>query len=398
MMDDLDISAIIKAVLTPHADRPRGALIEMKPGDQLSARVLKIAQDGRVWMELGGSRAVAQIGFPVQIGQRLQLRVVTTGSVLQLKVDSGGSEDKSFQHLPHTDFLQVVSRNDRKRFVNIVARMTPKGHGLAAMAAVRPGVQASLAKISTAFEHIPVGDSAQEISRWVKRVVEDRGVLFEKQLADAATATAGAVRSGIHETSSGTPVHVVISNNVKSQLIQIRNNLTQIVENPSATDELNAGDIRFLRRTVEQLLGHIEQQQDRAVANWQDGDIQQTFVHTLELPNQKKPVQLKVFYPRKEGKETDHQQHRMALLLNMDALGLMRVDLAMLSRKLTIGFFVAHTAVKQLMEDHIQKVETALAGQFDEVLINVTVSQKKIKQFDQHDHRGAESGRIDLNA
>lgn len=397
MIDNLDISAIIKAVLMPHAGQSGGPLSHMKPGDQLSGRVLKIANDGRVLMDLGGNRAFAQIGFPVEIGQQLQLRVVATGSVLQLKAESGQGKDRSSQTLPHTNFLQTISRNDRRRFIDMVGRISATGHGTASKAAMSTGIGALLAKISTAFEQMPVQDSVQEISRWLKKVVEDRGVLFEKQLADAAMETSGTARSGLKENSPDTPVRVMISKNVKPHLIQVRSDLARFAEHLSVADELDAGDIRFLRRTVDQMLGHIEQQQDRAVTGWRDGDMQQAFVHTLEVPNQKKPVHLKVYYPRKGAEKTDQQQHRMALLLDMDALGLMRIDMTMMSRQLVVGFFVESTTVQDLMEAHIQKVETALAGHFDEVLVNVSVSPKKINQFDQKDHGGAESGRIDLN-
>jgi hypothetical protein len=394
MVYGMDISAIIQAVLAPREDRAGRALIDMKPGDRLSGQVLKIAQDGRVLMDLGGNRALAQIGFPVQIGQRLTLRVVTAGSVLHLKAESGHSGDRCWEKMSHTNFLQAISGKDRKRFIDIVGRISAKGHGAAPLLS---GIQESLVKIGTVFENVPMDDSAQQIGRWVKKVVEYRGVLFEKQLADAVMQTSENSGSGVEKKMADTPVRVVISENVKSHLIRIRNDLSQLAVNSSVADKQEAGDIRFLRRTVDQLLGHIEQQQDRIAASRRDGDIQQTIVHTLELPNPKKPLQLKVYYPRKGANKADNQQYRMALLLDLDALGPMRIDLAMMSRQLRVGFFVASAAVKQMMEGPIQKVETALIGRFDEVQVNVAVSQKKIKNFDKRDPVGTQRGRIDLN-
>jgi flagellar hook-length control protein FliK len=164
-----------------------------------------------------------------------------------------------------------------------------------------------------------------------------------------------------------------------------------------AADKLDSYEVRFLRQCVDQLLGHIEQQQERAVASWRDGETQHAFVHTLELQDQKRPVQLKVYYPKKGGRDAEHQQHRVALLLDMDALGAVRVDLAMMDRQLMMGFFVESKGVQKLMEQHIQKVETSLAGQFDIIQINVAVSQEKIAQFNKADFGKSDNGRINLN-
>ena len=392
----MDISAIIKAVLTPHEDRPGTQLLEMKPGDQISGRVLKIANDGRVLMDLGSRRAFAQIGFPVKIGQRLQLQVVTTGSVLHLKAETGRGS-KGIHPMPaNPDFSGAINHEDQKRLVEILGRLAKGGHGVTTGDGTTANIRTTLQQLTTIFETIPMADSTQRISRWLKKAVENRGILFEKQLADSLEEISGRRGRSTEKTQTVLPARILITQNVKPQLLQVQHYLAHMGESDPVANQLNTRDIRFLQRSVDQLIGHIEQQQGRAVASWKEGDLQQVFIHSLDLPDHKKPVQLKVIYPRKGERKVENQQFRMAMLLDMDAIGLVRVDLAMTSRQLSIGFFVGNTGVQQLVQDHIQEVENALAGQFDVVQVNVSVSPKNIKQFHEDDSSRVATGRIDL--
>ncbi len=166
----MDISAIIKAVLTPHEDRPGTQLLEMKPGDQISGRVLKIANDGRVLMDLGGRRAFAQIGFPVKIGQRLQLQVVTTGSVLHLKAETGRGSKGTHPMPAIPDFSGAINHEDQKRLVEILGRLAKGGHGVTTGDGTTANIRTTLQQLTTIFETIPMADSTQRISRWLIRL------------------------------------------------------------------------------------------------------------------------------------------------------------------------------------------------------------------------------------
>ena len=231
----------------------------------------------------------------------------------------------------------------------------------------------------------------------MKKAVDHRGVLFEKQLADVASEISKVKGVGSDKNPPDKSVGVIITRDIKSQLIQLKHYFLQMGGQDPSADKLDSNEVRFLRQCVDQLLGHIEQQQERAVASWRDGETQHAFVHTLALQDQKRPVQLKVYYPKKDGRDAEHQQHRMALLLDMDALGVVRVDLAMMASQLVIGFFVESKGVQELVEQHIHKVETSLDGQFDIIQINVAVSQEKIAQFNKADLGRTDNGRINLN-
>ena len=65
---------------------------------------------------------------------------------------------------------------------------------------------------------------------------------------------------------------------------------------------------------------------------------------------------------------------------------------------LHIGFFVASEALKAYFQKEIQSVETALAGKFQQLQLEVYVSREKIDRFYHEDLDATASGRIDINA
>jgi hypothetical protein len=395
-MDAMDITAIIKAVLAPHKEGTGSSMIALKPGDQLTGRVLKIASDGRVLLDLGGKRAFAQIDFPVKTGQNLQLQVVDSGALLHLRAISTQSGPQTVRRLPHTDFSRAISLKDQGRFIDIVSRMVGESHGMKSGKAMPTNIQDALANIKTVFDTIPMGRTTQQISNWVKNAVDHRGLLFEKQLADAASEISKNTRVSSDKNQQVQPARIIITRNTKSQLIQLKHYFLQMGGQDPAADKFDSNEVRFLRQCVDQLLGHIEQQQDRAVANWRDGEPHQALVHSMEFQDQKRPVQLKVYYPKNKGRDSEHEQHRVALLLDMDALGAVRVDLAMMARQLVMGFYVESPRVQKLMEQHIQKVKSSLAGRFDTIQVNVAISQEKIARFNKADTGGEDTARINL--
>jgi hypothetical protein len=227
--------------------------------------------------------------------------------------------------------------------------------------------------------------------------VEDSGMLLEKKLGDAAEAGTPPPLPGNDKEPSTPPVRIIITRDAKSQLLVLRRLLPSTDEQTALTEKLNPKSAGFLRQTVDRLLSHIESRQEQAVSRWADGGTQQIFVHALQLPDQKKPVQLKIYYPRKEARPGDNRQHRVALLLDMDRLGPVRIDLAMLGRMLQITFYVAHPKAMGLMEPEVASVSQALAGLFDHVSVDLFVSRKKINQFEKEDVQGPGGGGVDLS-
>jgi hypothetical protein len=392
----MDISAMIRAVLISDAERSGKSLAALMPGDTIIGKVIEVKGDGRAVVDLGRSRATAHINFPVEAGQHLQLQVVENASVLHLRASPAQSGTKITLPLPKADFSNVLASQDQDKWGQIVQRLTSESGARVLKNALPENIQNALTQIQSVFGKLHAEQTPEKIARLLKSAVEQRGILFEKRLADLTLEekrAADHVRVGNPEFARP---RIIISGDAKSQLILLKNYLAQTGEHNPLTDQLNPKEIDFLRSSVDRMLGHIEQQQERAVARWADGEMQQVFIHTLPLQGQNRPLQLKLYYPRKEGGEKRGQPHRIALLLDMERLGPLRVDLSMIEGHLKINFFVRDLKTRQLIAPQIHEVETSLIGYFDQIQIEVWVSEEKIRQFEEEDSKKTAAGRINL--
>jgi hypothetical protein len=321
---------------------------------------------------------------------------VDNGSVLHLRANFPQSSAETPLPVPQADFSNVLSSQDQDRWGQIVQRLTSEPAARVLKNPLPKNIQNALSQIQTVFEKLNTEHSSRQIARWLKNAVEDRGILFEKRMADL-TLDEKQIADPVQKRNQALArARIIISGDTKSQLILLKNYFAQTGEHHPLTDQLNSKEINFLRSSAERMLGHIEQQQERAVARWADGELQQVFAHTLPVQDQKSPLQLKLYYHRKEGREKHSQPHRITLLLDMERLGPVRVDLSMIEGHLKISFFVRDLKTQQLMTPQIHDVETSLAGHFDQIQIEVLVSEQKIRQFKEEDSKASGTGRINL--
>lgn len=369
----------------------------MQPGARLTGRVLRLENDGKVLMDLGGRRALAHVGFAVRVGQTLPLQVVENEALLHLQVEAGSTGGKTAVPVPKSDFSRILQPMDQERLVDIVRQLiVPSSPAVSSKNELSEGVKNALSRMLTLFEPVPMEGTPQKISQWIKGAVEDRGMLLEKKLGDTADAVSPSPQPGSEKEASEPPARIIINRDAKSQLLMLRQLLPSTDEQTPLTEKLDVKSAAFMRQTVDRLLEHIESRQEQAVTRWANGESQQIFVHTLQLPDQKSTVQLKIYYPRKEARAGDNGQHRIALLLDMDRLGPVRIDLAMQGRMLQITFYVAHQKAMGLIEPEIELVSGALAGYFDHVSIDLFISRQKIANFENEDAQVPGGGSIDL--
>ncbi len=423
----MDIASIIKAVLTSGEERPGRPITDLQPGDRLIGRVIKAESDGRVLMDLGGRQALARIGFSVQSGQTLPLQVVENGSVLHLKVEQAPEDGKTGAQLPIADFHEVLNPSEREKLTGLMQRLMARFTATSTKNTLPEVIKNALVQVNRLFEPAPVDAPVRELSLWIKGAVEDRGMLLEKKIGDMVTASR-VIPEAIRDTTAtgGRPVpenvgdntvtgkrttpeavredmaadrvpRTVVTRDAKSQLLILRQFLQPGGGQTVLLDHLDGKSAAFMRHAVDQLLGHIETQQEFAIPRSADGELPQVFVHTMQLPDQKHPLRLKVYYPKKAGRSKGKRPHRIALLLDMDRLGPLRVDLSMQERLLQISFYASGQKAMDLIRTDVESVSEALTGYFDQVAIDCFVSREKIAAFEKEDAAGAGSGRIDLS-
>lgn len=213
----MEILSVFKAILTPEKDQTADSFAFLKPGDKLIGRVLRLEADGRALIDLGGVRALAQTTVPVEVGQRLPLKVVQTGQPLHLRLDETATV-KPQPPLPQIALTNLFSPDDQQRITQTIDRLlfrtgdaTPGGTALnealpqgsasqstvpaqsaegseagsLSRAALTEPVRQALIQLKTVFEPLAMDAPIARQGEWVQSAVENRGVLFEVRLAQA---------------------------------------------------------------------------------------------------------------------------------------------------------------------------------------------------------------------
>lgn len=515
----MEISALLKAVIEQQETRKSGEMPRLRVGQELIGKVVRLEADGRLLIDLGSFRALARSNIEVQPGQVMRLQVVKAGVPLHLQAveqpPSQGSAGMSSGAMPQLAFNKVLAPSDQQRLTTLMNRLFDAQVGRDPAKSLPLQVQQAMARINTLFDPLPLNRSIGQIAQYLKTVVEDGGLFFEKKLADAVlsgmasktqageesqlpkappaapqtgTVSAGpppgrgqaavgssdlqgqtrqgaaipegpqsqakeafvptgpqdkaqpefvpsgpqgrsqaafipadpqrpspaaAVHGGVDTqsraesepagTQAGTKtdiqpdIHVrtMVGRDVKGQLMILRDFLSASPEPKALADVLTEKETAFLRDAVQRLLTHVEGQQERAAQRSGESDVFQVVTHWIPVESQPSPVQLKVYYPRKKhGGEGRHQ--KVALLLDLDRLGMLRVDLAMIERTLRIDFYVKSEDVRQAIAAETDEVAGSLKGMFEQVFITTHLSEEKIDQFDREDTNTAAVGRIDI--
>ena len=387
----MDLSAIIKAVLDPVVGHSESAVKQLRSGDRLTGKVLKLVSDGRVLMDFGNFRAHTNISWPVRQGHKLNLEVVETGLQLKLRIlpESNGSRKVS---MPHLDFTQALSSDDQNRLMVLMERMLKSSQPVR----LSRQIVDAFTQLKAAFQPLQIG-GVQNLDDLVHRLrhrIEDGGLLLEKKLAE--TQASEIKTQAVPGKTSGGQARTVLNQDLKAQLLLLKSFLSEIKAKPDGPTAIADKELLFMRRTVEQLLVHIQDQQGRVMSRMGDNEQIVIINHHLYLENHREPVHIKLFYPKKTHRKQRPGQYRLAMLLNMDRLGPVRIDMAMLEDALEVGFFVKSESVRSALEAHRDQIVTALQEGFQQVLMVVRISHEKIARFQSQDRADPAFGRIDI--
>ncbi len=389
----MELSAVFQAIFETKTDGSAFAAADLQPGDRLTGRVLKVVNNGRALIDLGAFRATARMGFSVHPGQMLQLKVIHSGNTLHLQADLK-STPQSPRGLPQLNFTQLFTPADQQQLVGLLERMMRLPLSERTNFQVPEGLQQALVQVQAIFEDMPIQKPIARLVQWLRHTVEDRGIWFEKKLADAVT-TNSQNPEGQKNAKTGT-VRAVIVKDLKSNLLILKSFLSAGDTPELISERVSEKEMKWVRQGIQRMLDHICQQQDRVVRNWREGDSFQIITHVIPFKAEKQPVQLKVFYSQKGPQRSEDCHQRVTLLLHMDQLGPVRADVVMAGRHLKIQFFVQRDAVRQRFEQQSDDIVKALQGLFEDVVLIASVSEKKIAQFNLPEQSDAALGRIDI--
>jgi hypothetical protein len=255
----------------------------------------------------------------------------------------------------------------------------------------------ALGQLKAVLQPIPVGINANtdQIVRHLQQTIGGSGLFFEKEMAEVE---ANAVRSGSLPggETTGQPFRSVIANDLKAQLLQLKSFFAGPEGYVEPLTDLSAKEVSFFKNSLKQMVTHLQDQQGGMVSRIGESDPMLVITHHFYVEDQRQPVKLRVYYPKKGRKDQGEGLNRVAMLLNMDRLGPVRIDLAVFGDNLEVGFCVQSETARRILALAADQVEDALGKVYDRVQIVTRISEQKIAQFEREDLSGGGSGMIDI--
>jgi hypothetical protein len=392
----MDLSAIIKAVLSIGPDQTDRSIPSLRPGDRLTGKVVKLSADGQVLMDFGRFRARVPIDWAVQPGQLFRLEVVESGTPLILRIrDDVGQSAKP--PMPPFDFNHAMTTDDHQRLLALMDRLVKFSDASMRRNPLPKRILDALSQLKTALRPIPVGANANtaQIVRHLQQIIGGSGLFFERKMAEVeANAVGSGSRPGGETT--GQLYRSVIENDLKAQLLQLRSFFAGPEGYVESLTDLSAKEVSFLKNSLDQMVTHLQDQQGRMVSRFGESDPMLAITHHFYVEDQRQPVKLRVYYPKKGRKNRGEGLNRLAVLLNMDRLGRIRIDLATIGESLEVGFCVQSETVRRTLASAADQLEDALGKVYERVQIVTRISEQKIAQFEREDFSGSGSGMIDI--
>jgi hypothetical protein len=169
-----------------------------------------------------------------------------------------------------------------------------------------------------------------------------------------------------------------------------------LLQDPAALETtFDSAKLATLRSSVDGLLADITGQQGRAVQQMDQPEPFQVFMHALVLEENKQAANLKIYYQKKKRKGVP-KGFQISLLLSMDRLGDLRTDFHLMNKDLKVTFFVKDQPIKTRIQENFSDLQELLNPFFNLILLEVMVSEKKIKDFESEDLQTAPDRRVDL--
>jgi hypothetical protein len=388
----MDISSLIKVIFDPQLNRSGWMRSMVKPGDMFNLKIVAVKDNGRILVDFGKFRALAEITFPVKTGDELLAKVTDAQGQLRLRLidpDSKAFADgkNSIRNLEiiSADIFNKIQSDVKLAAGQILnlpdSRMPPQVIGEA------------LAALKSHFESI---DLNKDVTTWLpllKSCVENAGYFFEKKLADAILKLDEQPKSQLARVPADAPeIKLIFAKDLKPILMLLK----EYIEGPdSGSKLLNIRDFSSFKNTLEMLLADIVNQQTRAIHKHELPEPHQVFACSIPVKDKRQTVALKVYCPKKK-KNGSSAGFKISVLLEMERIGEIRADFFLLKKDLTITFFIKDKVRKKQFEDNLAEIHEALAPFFDYLILKTVVAAKKVRDFHHEDSNFSKDRQIDL--
>ena len=362
-----------------------------QPGSILTIRILEL-NGNRALIDFGAGRTMADIKIPVTVGEELLVKVQQSATQPNLELISSNpktppGDNTVVLQTPTVDLeARSIIQSDLKRL--LVQLLAPDR-----ITGISGNLRRAMELLSAYFESIDPEKPTTEIPSRLMAYAINSGVFFEKMLETAIQHIRHAPDSSVPGHLGRHPeVQTILNRDLKAILYMLKN---VVNDDPSFQRALDSGSSGILRRSIELLLGDIARQQGRAVRLADSTEPFQMFSFCLPLSQDRQPAKLKLYYPRKQ-KTGAKQGFQISLLLSMDHLGDIRTDLYLLERDLSVTFFVKTEMARLKIQHYQTDLQHLLSPFFDQTVLRVVISEKKIDDFEREDIWIANDRRVDL--
>ncbi len=252
--------------------------------------------------------------------------------------------------------------------------------------------------LQTQFKPFGPAEDILKIIGRLKVQIENSGIFFEKNIESILkkiTATSQTLEN-VSKEAIGKEIDLVIKNDLKPNLLLLKE---FFAEDSELMTKKKLKQINTMKTTIDELLHNIGKQQEGAVKRNTNIDTMQYFTFQIPLKDKKK-AKLRVYYNKKDKKEIRKRGFNLSLLLVMNNLGEIRTDFFLLNKDLNITFYVSDEGVKITISNNLVVIKDMLRDLFRFLNINVIVSKKKIRDFENEDlsNENIKLGLVDLRA
>ena len=387
----MDIASQITISLKPELSKSLLTVNAFKPGSILKLKILELRGD-RALIDFGNFRATADIKVPVTLGEELRVRVLESGRQIKMSVIS--PEQKmplatdalpSRSEASTADSLQMV-QTDLKQILT-QALESPAGKSIPQI------IINILGMLNTYFEPVDLKNIITKLMPQLKSYLENSGIFFEKYLENSILKSLGNSESVSPKQLADLPdVKHIIERDLKANLMALK---FLMQDRETLQKFLAPRALTTMNNSIDSLLSDITHQQTRAIGQLDLAEPYQIFSYALPLKEGEQTARLKVYYQKKQ-KTGAGKGFRISLLLSMDRLGDLRTDFFLLDQDLTITFFVKEEPVKVKIQENFPELQELLHDFFNQTLLKVIVSEKKVADFDHEDFQITGDRQVDL--
>jgi len=387
----MDITSQITVSMKPELSKSLLKVNAFTPGSILKLKVLELKGD-RALIDFGKFRATADIKVPVSLGEELRVKVLESGRQLKMSVISPEPKNPLVAEILPGRFEAQAGVSLQKAQTDL-KQILNQAVGSQIDKSIPQSIINILRSLSANFEPIDLTEVITKLIPRLKAYLENAGVFFEKSLENSILKSLGSSESVSSKQLADLPdVKHILDRDLKANLMTLKS----LMENKEALQKFFAPRaLATLNNSINSLLSDITHQQGRAVAQLDSAEPFQVFSLALPLKEGEQTARLKVYFQKKQ-KSGANKGFRISLLLSLDRLGDLRTDFFLLDKDLTITFFVKEDSVKVKIQENFLELQELLHGFFNQILLKVSVSEKKVMDFDCEDFPVSGDRQVDL--